>query len=204
MSTAALSDSLAAALRREAAGELIRWTGRPDPARTFWISSLIWIFAIPWTAFSGFMTAVIVGVAIGSGTPAPAPFNGAWGVAGIAVALMFMTPFVVVGLGMMSAPVLAWLKAHRTIYGATDQRLIVISLFRGTTTVKSIWLERIVSIERQEKSDGSGSLKLLLGSRRDSDGDLVQEAESIPVVPDVRRLEAVLLAGRRSGPAVQP
>ena len=40
------------AVTKEFQGEPILWAGRPSAMRTFLVSTLIWLFAIPWTAFA--------------------------------------------------------------------------------------------------------------------------------------------------------
>lgn len=191
MSKTSLPEPIAAAGKRETPGELIRWTGQPNPGTAFRWSLLIWIFAVPWTAFSLFMTMGVLGVVKSTGTAL-----GPWGTVGGVVGLLFMVPFLAVGAGMMGVPFWAWRRAQATAWVLTDKRLIEIAVYRKLAKVKTIWPERIISIQRSERPDGSGSLQLLLGHRRDSEGDLVSETQHITAVKDVRKLEQLLVAFR--------
>lgn len=191
MSKVQLPDNIAAVVRRETPGELIRWSGQPDAAYAVRWSMLIWIFAVPWTAFSTMMALQTSGLGrLFSGTASN------WAAFTSVVGLLFMTPFLLVGFAMLLAPLWVWRKARATAWVVTDKRLLTIEVHGRHTKVKTVLPERIVSIERTERADGSGSLKLLLGSRRDSDGDMVSETEVITAVAEVRRLEQLLTAFR--------
>ena len=94
------------AVTREFQGEAIRWVGRPSARRVFTRSLAIWLFAIPWTAFSiGWEWAALGGWL--SGKPSPSSAHTLFGI----VFPLFGLPFVLVGLGMMATPFLAWVWA---------------------------------------------------------------------------------------------
>ncbi len=44
----------------------------------------------------------------------------------------------------------------------------------------------------RERRDGSGTLKLIFGEGRDSDGDKVERSETLGHIPEVRRVEALV------------
>lgn len=199
MSKTPLPEHMMAAVRRETPGELIRWTGRPDASSAFRWSMLIYLFAVPWMAFTLFFTVGMVGVGVGG----KAPWPPGWGTTGLVVGLLFMVPFLAVGLAMLAAPFWLWRRARAMVYVVTDKRLLRAEVYSGRTKVKTIWPDRIVSMERTESADGSGSLNLLLGQRRDSEGDMVTETEAIAGVPEVRKLEE-LLADFRPQPVRLP
>lgn len=191
MSKTPLPEDIAAAVKRETAGELIRWTGQPDAARAARWSLLIWLFALPWTGFTLFLASTTVRIPkLGTGMP------DIWRLAFELFGILFMLPFLLVGLAMIAAPLWVWRKSRATAWVVTDKRLLVVEVYRKTSKVKTIWPERIVSIERTERADGSGSLKLLLGRRTDSDGDTVSETEMIYAADQVRKLEQLLAAFR--------
>lgn len=189
MSKTPLPEHIAAVVRRETPGELIRWTGRPSAKQALLWSMLIWLFAIPWTAFSLFWEGMVLAPFI---TGAPQVPGANWGKVGMGVAVLFGLPFVLIGIGMMAAPFFIWRRAKAVVYVITDKRLLTVEAYSGHAKVKTLWPDRIVSIERTERADGSGTLKLLLGQRRDSEGDMVAETEVISAVPDVRRAEQLL------------
>ena len=178
--TAPGPDTLELALQRELrAGERVLWRGRRLP-RVAWQSLGIWLFAIPWTAFSLFWTTMAF-----AGAQA---FEESAGVLGYAFPL-FGTPFIAVGLGMLSAPFLPLFGARRTLFAVTDQRLLRIYLGRRLKT-KSVGAGSIGPIERNERSNGSGTLKIVIGSHRDSDGDRQTDHFELGEVADVLSAES--------------
>ena len=183
--------ALKAAVDRETRGEVVRWSGVTGPGLHRWAAFGIWLFAIPWLAFALAWEGTVLAMLFKSGPP---PIKqGNWPILwGWAFAL-FGLPFVLVGLGMMAAPFYALRKAARTVYALTDTRLLVIEAGGKATTVKTIIPQRIVSTSRIERSDGAGSLTLTLGAAKDSDGDTVIERETLMAVPQVQRLEQLLL-----------
>lgn len=184
---------LEAAVQRETVGESVRWTGRPGAWRAFAWTSLIWIFGIPWLAFSVFWEATVVGSLLLSKGAPPAGSMGqtmGW------VMALFGLPFVLIGLGMLLAPFAAFRTARRTVYALTNKRFITITQGR-TRHVKSVLPDLIRSIERKERRDGSGNLRLILGYEKDGDGDTVTKAEDLVAIPEVRKVENMLMDLKR-------
>ena len=173
--------------KREFAGEGMQWAAQPTAGRAFLSGLWILIVAVPWTAFALFWTAM----AAGFGTAASKPASATW----MAFAFpLFGVPFILFGLAMLSSPFwMAWL-ARRTIYVVSDRRLAILTQGLRSVTVKSIWPQDVISIERTERGDGSGTLKLIFGSGRDSDGDPVEKTVSLDGVPEVKKVEAHLSA----------
>ncbi|NMW32049.1 hypothetical protein HKD42_08250 [Altererythrobacter sp. RZ02] len=150
------------ALNRELTrGERILWQGRPIP-RIQWSMFGIWVFAIPWTAFALFWTAMAY-----AGTQSAT--NEEWSWLSLAFPL-FGVPFIVVGLGMMAAPLYPLYAARKVIFAVTDQRLIKLTLRKSLTSI-TIPAERVGLITRKERSDGSGTLRIATHIGVDSDGD---------------------------------
>lgn len=189
----ALPARLEAAVQRETAGESVRWTGRPGAWRAFAWTSLIWLFGIPWLAFSVFWeSAVVSSLLMSKGAPAAGTMGHAMGW----VMALFGLPFVLVGLGMLLAPFGAFRNARRTVYVLTSKRFMVITEGR-IRHVKSVLPEHIRSIERKERPDGSGNLRLILGYEKDGDGDTVTKAEDLVAIPEVRKVETMLMDLKR-------
>jgi len=177
--TTAHSDPLQMALQRELqSGERVLWSGRPL-ARVAWSGLAIWLFAVPWTAFSLFWTSMAFAGAQAFDEVGPL---------GYAFPL-FGTPFIAIGLGMLSLPFLPLFGASRTLFAITDQRLVRIFLGPRLWT-KSVPGNRIGQIDRSERRDGSGTLKIVIGSHVDSDGDRRTDHFSIGEVADVMSVEA--------------
>ncbi len=112
------------------------------------------------------------------------------------VMALFGLPFVLIGLGMLLAPFAAFRTARRTVYALTNKRFITITEGR-TRHVKSILPDLIRSIERKERPDGSGNLRLILGYEKDGDGGAVTTAEDLIAIPDVRKVENLLMDLKR-------
>jgi hypothetical protein len=97
---------------------------------------------------------------------------------------------------MLAAPFGLARTARNTVHLITDRRVVTIIANRVRTTVTTVFPADVVTVERTERPDGAGSLKLVLGSYRDSDGDKQSTTAEISNVPDVRRAEQLILAMR--------
>jgi hypothetical protein len=183
--SSSVSKTVRQKIDQELGGERKLWAGQPDPRRIFLASLVIWLFGIPWTAFTLFWEAMALGALFGYGKSAPG-----WG--GTIMALWGL-PFVAIGLGMMAAPFWLARTAKRTVYVLTDRRLVRFIEARKAITIQTTWPRDVHAIERTERADGSGDLKLSYGSKRDSDGDLVEKSETVTGVGAVRELERLLL-----------
>ncbi|MCB1504536.1 MAG: PH domain-containing protein [Hyphomicrobiaceae bacterium] len=184
----------------ETQGEIIRWTGRPNPRSIFWSATPAWLMGIPWLALSGGMFGAMVHVAL-FGKANTAAMNG-WGPAALGIAIVFVSAFVLIGLAMVGAPFWAWAKSRRMIYVITDKRLIRIGWDGRTKEVASWDPARIVSLLKRERRDGSGTLTVTTLVYQDSDGDKSKDVEILAGVPNVAAAERLLrekMDGRNGG-----
>ncbi|WP_054529058.1 PH domain-containing protein [Erythrobacter sp. SG61-1L] len=177
-----LPDPLNALLRQELQpGERILWQGRPlgrfRPA-----SLVMWLFAIPWTAFALFWTGMAW-----TATQA-VPDAGGWGLIDWVFPL-FGLPFVLVGFGMLASPFLAPLRARRTLFAITDQRVLRLQK-AGKLDVQSLPVSRVGGLQRTESRDGSGTLRIELADR--APGDARSGSFELPDIPNVRMVESRL------------
>ena len=173
-------------------GETTRWSGRPNPSRAAWKVSPIVFFAIPWTAFSLFWIAGASGFKIPDFS-GPASFFPLFGV-----------PFVLIGLGMLSAPYWAYRKALKTGYFVTNRRVFIIerkgwSGFR----VRTFLPEHLDQLERVQRADGSGDLIFdrEYRSGRNGNGSIVEIG--FIGIPEVREVEALIRELPGAGKAVE-
>lgn len=178
----------------EFSGEKVLYAAEPDARRAFLYASLIWIFAIPWTAFALFWEGMVLGPFLSAATGGPDFLPVMMG-----VMALFGVPFVLVGFGMLGAPFWQFRKARRTVHVITDRRLATV-VVGPTMQVESFRPREIGTIARSERADGSGSLKVGVGRERDSEGDVVAKTHHLVGVPDVRRAETLLL-GLKDAPA---
>ncbi len=183
---------LKAFAEREFAGEKLVWAARPDVRIAFLSSFSIWLFAIPWTAFSLFWISVpvaalletYVGINVGAPKGAPSLMMGVFALFGI--------PFVLVGFGMLLAPFWVLRKGMRTLYVLTNRRFAILSGAR-TIEVVSVRPREIVSLSRNEGPDGRGTVILHQGFERDSDGDRQEKKIELGIINEVRRVEQMVL-----------
>ena len=132
-------------------GEQLVWAGQPLP-RLFGRQSIaLVIFGIPWTAFAVFWVAAAGGITSHAR-------NGNF-LSLFSCFPLFGLPFVLVGLGMLSSPFWMRRKAMRTAYAVTNQRAIVFEgRAFGGIKVQSFMPDRLTSMTRTERADGSGDL----------------------------------------------
>jgi hypothetical protein len=167
-------------------GERVLWAGRPSALRTFLPSLLVWLFAIPWTAFAlGWEAMALQAWLSGKGNSGTT--QALFGI----IFPLFGLPFVLIGLAMMSLPFFAWRWARRTVHVVSDQRLVDITVGRRLK-VKSARIGSVVRTERTESKDGRGTLKVVTGSRVDGDGDRMEESHTLYGIDDVRAVERLV------------
>ncbi len=182
---------LKAFAEREFLGEKLVWAAQPDVKIAFLLSFGIWLFAIPWTAFSLFWISIPVAAlyegytGANIGAPKGAPSLAMWAFA------LWGVPFVLVGFGMLLAPFWTLRKGAKTLYVLTAKRLAVLE-GRRTITITSILPADISGFSRKEGPDGRGTLIVLQGYEKDSDGDRVAKKTELGVIADVRRVEELV------------
>lgn len=133
----------------------------------------IYVFAVPWTAFSVMWTVLAAGAMGASGV----------GALGLAFPL-FGLPFIVIGGAMLLKPFMPLIERDRVLFVMTDRRAIKLTLLRQLT-VKSVPADRMGLAEKQELRDGTGTLNLAVHVGRDSDGDRQTEFFAIGPVADI-------------------
>ncbi len=163
------------ALRRELRrSERVLWQGE-QIARISPKGFAMYFFAIPWTAFALFWTAM---ASVGASEMDDGAGLLAWAFP------LFGLPFILIGLGMLSVPFLPLFQKGKVLYAVTNERVLKLTL-RRRLDVKSVPARRIGPIERSERRDGSGSLKLTVNVRTDSDGGKQTEYFEIGEVADI-------------------
>jgi hypothetical protein len=170
--------------------ETVQWHGwqlaRLDP-RSFGI----YLFAIPWTAFAVMWTTLATVGMANVGEDGPGLIRWAFPLFGV--------PFVAAGLFMLTRPFVPLYQRGRVLYVVTGERAIKLA-FGRTLDVTTVPAERIGLIERRERSDGSGTLKLAVNVGRDRDGDRQTEQFVIGEVADISGAHAALSRIASPGP----
>jgi hypothetical protein len=179
--------------QREFMGEKLVWAARPDNRIAVLLSFGIWLFAIPWTAFSLFWISIPSAalyegyMEVNIGAPKGAPTLAMWAFA------LWGVPFVAIGFGMLLAPLFTWRKGSKTLFVLTSKRLTTLQS-GSQVKVISIYPQEISGLSRKEGADGRGTLTVSLGYERDSDGDRVPKSAVFGVITDVRKVEAMVRA----------
>ena len=146
-------------------GEVIVWAQQPNLEKFIKKitagSFLIWLFFIPWTAFSLFWMAGAAGFKMPDFShPSFQLFFPLFGL-----------PFLFIGIAGLAAPI--WLpffiknKALTTAYVITNLRAFTIE---GTKTVKykSYYPDQLKNMEREEYPDGSGDIVFIKNNNTDA------------------------------------
>ena len=130
------------------ADESLQWTGTADAGRAAISALPAMIFGIPFAGFALFwMTMAYHGTRTVSRSASPV----------FSVFPLLGLPFLLIGLGIVSAPLFAYLKALKTTYAITDKRVLIITDGR-TRTVKSCTPADIVSVDHRERAGGTGDV----------------------------------------------
>ncbi len=160
--------------------EKLVWSAAPAATRLARRSLPIALFAIPFTAFAIFWIAGASGFKIPDFTSGASLFP------------LFGLPFLLVGLGMLSAPYWATRNAKRTGYFITDRRAILIEkrILSGYK-IRSFYPTELTKIERNQFGDGTGDIILARRLRNTNNGQ-----QSTPIgffgIPDARQVEKLL------------
>lgn len=192
-------------------GEKVLWTEQPSPRPGFsWLAVAPMLFAIPFTLFALFWMAAAGGaLEFGGGQQPLEP--------GRIIFALFGVPFVLIGLGMMSAPY--WLRprlrraVERTLYVITDRRAIifdggyygdsglatlmvgVIRLSGKGTNIRSYAPDQLGQIQRIQRDDGSGDVifgEVLFTSETNGRQQITRSG--FFSIPDVKKVEELLKA----------
>jgi Bacterial PH domain len=132
-------------------GESLYWTGTADPRRAAFAALPASLFGIP---FAGFALFWINGAYRGTQHLAKSgdSFTHAF-----SFFPLFGVPFLLIGLGVILAPLWVYLKGLSTVYAVTNQRVMIIT-GGSSRSVKSCTPADIASVEHRERPDGSGDV----------------------------------------------
>ncbi len=163
-------------------GESLYWTGTADPCRAALSALPASIFGIPFAAFALFW----ITQAYHATSAMSKSSNNAFA-KGFAVFPIFGLPFLLIGLGIVLAPLWAFLKGANTVYAVTNQRVMIIT-GGGNRSVKSYTPADIVSVEHRERPDGSGDIAITTNAVvRSSNNFTSQVKVALCGIPDVKQ-----------------
>ena len=164
-----------------AGGERLLWCGTPRPSRVALQALPISLFGIPFGGFAAFWITMAWSTTSRRGS--------ALGLENLFP--LFGLPFLLLGLGMISAPFWAWLGARRTVYVVTDHRVMIIEGSRARS-VRSYEYADVRALIRFEREDGSGDLLFSLPPPGISPAGTNQSRIGFYGIPSVRQVEELM------------
>lgn len=179
---------LSAELNRE---ERLLWAGQPLPGRSGWGGLPLFLFGIPWTAFSIFW--IVTAASMGQHNPPHDPTFSLFS----NVFPLFGVPFVLIGIGMLASPFWMRKKEITTVYALTDSRALILTPgWGGAVSVRSIPPEDLAARTRTQNPDGSGSLTFTrlntLQRRAGPDGGTYTVTVGFRNIADVRAVDDLI------------
>ena len=166
--------------------ERVRWADQPNALKMAMPVFLIWLFAIPWTAFALFWEMIAIGISNAPNTPSNTP-------SGFSIIfVLFGLPFVLFGFAMLLFPFFAYRESKRTYYVITNKRLIIINSGKYFE-VQSFDYRFMTRLTRKERKDGFGDVTFIEKNYIDSDGDKATKINGVYKVKEVRKVEKMLI-----------
>jgi hypothetical protein len=172
-------------------GEELIWAGQPKQGITFgWADIFLVPFSMLWSGMVFFMLFTV----IRSNTPLMVYF--------------FLIPFILVGIYILIGRFIFDAESRkRTIYGITNERIIIISgVFR--TSIQSFSISTLSNISITEKSDRSGTILLgnemwFMGMLRGSGWPMANTrmAPAIEMIPNAMAVYKQIVALKKEGKA---
>jgi hypothetical protein len=177
-------------------GESLYWTGTADPVRAALSALPAAIFGIPFAGFALFWISQAYHATSAMSKSSSNAFT-----SGFRVFPLFGLPFLIIGLGIVLAPLWAFLKGGSTVYAVTNQRVMIIT---GTSnrSVKSYTPADILGVEHRERPDGSGDIVLLTNAVTRSNNNFTSQVKvALCGVPNVKQVAQQVLALHSQRPA---
>jgi hypothetical protein len=177
-------------------GESLYWTGTANPARAALSALPASLFGIPFAGFALFWISQAYHATSAMSKSSHNAF-----VSGFRVFPLFGLPFLIVGLGIVLAPLWAFLKGSSTVYAVTNQRVMVIT-GNGTRSVKSYTPVDILAVQHRERPDGSGDILIMTNGITRTGNNMTSQVQiSLCGVPNVKQVAQQVLALHAQRPA---
>jgi hypothetical protein len=163
-------------------GESLYWTGVADPRRTALMALPASLFGVPFAGFAVFWISSAYHATSAMTRSSSNSFT-----RGFAVFPLFGLPFLLVGLGVILAPLWVYLKGLSTVYAVTNQRVMVIT-GGNTHSVKSVTPADIVSVDHRERPDGSGDVVIVTTAQARTNNSVSQVKVGLFGVSNVKEV----------------
>lgn len=159
--------------------ERLIWSGQPLASKMAKRGIPLAVFGIPWTAFSLFWTYAASGFEMPS-------FN-----SGFDFFPLFGIPFILIGIGLLTAPFWMGFSAGNTVYVLTNKRAIIFSKSFSNFTIKDYLPEQLKDVYRQEDAEDRGSIIFgeEVGTGKNSN---TSTSYGFLGIPDVREVEKLV------------
>lgn len=168
----------AIAVRQIDPGERLLWSGTPSPGEAASAALPGTLIGVPFTAFAAFWMWSAWSIA----PHAAGPFR---------FFPLFGIPFMVIGLGMVLAPLWASLRARNTVYALTERRALIIVDGVGGG-ISSYARADMGELTRTERVDGRGSVFFAIRTSTTSRGFVKHTRVGFIGIPDVRNVERLI------------
>jgi Bacterial PH domain len=167
-------------------GESLLWTGTADPRRAAITALPAVFFGIPFAGFALFWMNMAY-----RGTHNLARAHN-WFASGFTLFPLFGVPFFLVGVGIVLAPLWAYLKRRNGAYAVTNHRVMIIT---GTTSraVKSIMPSDIVEVDHRERPDASGDVLIRTNATVRTNNMTSQITVGLYGIPNVKEVAALVM-----------
>lgn len=165
--------------------ETVLWSGSPDPRRSMTATLPIFLFGIAWMTFN--VNFIVTWHSGHSDVSGP---GGLFGMQGL-LSDLFFVPFILIGIGTLLSPAIAYRVALNTVYAITNHRILIISSGR-TSKVQTYLPESLNVLERTEFANGTGTVTFSRSNYRDSDGDARSKDAQFVGISDPRVVEQLL------------
>jgi hypothetical protein len=176
-------------------GESIYWTGIADPGRAALTALPASLFGIPFAGFAVFWMSQAFRATNTMSRTSHNAFGG-----GFSIFPLFGLPFLLIGLGIVLAPLWAFLNGRSTVYAITNQRVMIIT-GGSSRFVKSYTPADIVSIEHRERPDGSGDIAILTTGITRTNNAVSQIKVTLVGIPNVKQVAQQVITFHTQRPA---
>lgn len=167
-------------------GESLYWTGTAGASRAALSALPASLFGIPFAGFAIFW----INGALHATHNISRSSNGF--ARSFTVFPLFGVPFVLVGLGLVLAPLWAYLKGLNTVYAVTSKRVMIIT-GGGNRTVRSCTPADIVSVDHRERPDGSGDILIRTNAQMRTNNSVSQVTVGLYGVSNVKDVAAQVM-----------
>jgi hypothetical protein len=167
-------------------GESLLWTGPANPGRSAMSALPAAFFGIPFAGFAFFW----MSTAYRSTHNLANHHNTV--TSGFNLLPLFGLPFLLIGLGMVLAPLFVYLKGRTGVYAVTNRRVMVITGTKSRS-VKSIIPNDIAEVDHRERPDGTGDVLIRTNSVMRTNNGTTQITVGLYGVPNVKEVAGLVM-----------